>query len=58
MEKYRTAERLVIRRPCPVVSKENSRSVTLRSLCTLCAGSAKLTTFEFLHFLEALEDSK
>ena len=57
MEKYQTAGRLVIRRPCPVVSKEK-KSVTLRSLCTLCSWSAKRKTFEFVHFLEALEDCK
>ena len=56
MEKYQTAGRLVIRRPCPVVSEENFISVTLGSLRTQCSGSAKRTTFEFFHFLEALED--
>ena len=35
-----------------------SCSVTLGSLRTLCTGSAKRTTFEFFHFLEALEDYK
>ena len=58
MEKYRNVGCLVIRRPCPVVSEENFLSVTLRSLRTLCSGSAKQTTFEFFHFLEALDDSK
>lgn len=53
MEKYQTARRLVIRRPCPVVSEENFLSVTHGSLRTLCSGSAKQTTFEFFHFLEA-----
>ena len=41
-----------------VVSEENFLSVTLGSLRTLCSGSAKRTTFEFFHFLEALEDCK
>ena len=58
MEKYQTAGRLVIRRTCPVESEENFPSVTLGSLRTLCSGSAKRTTFEFFHFLEALEDCK
>ena len=58
MEKYQTAGRLVIRRPCPVVFEENFASVTLGSLRTLCSGSAKRTTFEFFHFLEAFEDFK
>ena len=40
MEKYKTAGRLVIRRPCPVVSYENFLSVTLGSLPTLCTRSA------------------
>ena len=35
MEKYQTAGRLVIRRPCPVVSGENFLSVTLGSLRTV-----------------------
>ena len=55
MEKYQTAGRLVIRRPCPVVSEENFPSITLGSLCTLCTRSAKRTTFQFFHFLEVLE---
>ena len=58
MEKYQTAGRLVIRRPYPVASGENFLSVTLRSLRTLCTRSAKRTTLEFFHFLEALEDCK
>ena len=58
MEKYQTAGRLVIQRPCPAVSEENFLSVTLGSFRTLCSGSAKRTTFEFFHFLEALEDCK
>ena len=58
MEKYQTAGRLVIRRPCLVVSGENFLSVTLGSLRTLCTRSAKRTTLEFFHFLEALEDCK
>ena len=44
MEKYQTAGRLVIRRPCPVVSGENFLSVTLGSLRTLCTRSAKQIT--------------
>ena len=55
MEKYQTAGRLVIRRPCPLVSEENFPSITLGSLCTLCTRSAKRTTFQLFHFLEALE---
>ena len=51
MEKCQTAGRLVTRKPCPVVFGENS-------LSTLCLWSAKQTTFEFFHFLEALEDCK
>ena len=35
-----------------------SKNVTLRSLRTLCKRSAKRTTLEFFHFLEALEDCK
>ena len=58
MEKYQTAGRLVIRRPCPVVSGENFLSVTLGSLRTLCSRLAKRTMLEFFHFLEALEDCK
>ena len=58
MEKYQTAGRLVIRRPCPVVSGENFLSVTLGSLRTLCTRSAKRITLAFFHFLEALEDCK
>ena len=58
MEKYQTAGGLVIRRPCPVVFEENFVSVTLGSLRTLCSGSAKRTTFEFFHFLEAFGDFK
>ena len=42
MEKYQAAGPLIIRRPCPVVYEET--------------GSAKRKTFEFFHFLEALED--
>ena len=38
MEKYQTAGRLVIRRPCPVVSGENFQSVTPGSLFVLCTG--------------------
>ena len=56
METYQTAGRLVIRRPCPVVSGENFLSVTLGSLRTLCTRSAKRITLAFFHFLEALED--
>ena len=55
MEKYQTAGRLVIRRPCPVVSEENFPSITLGSLRTLCTRSPKRTTFHLFHFLEALE---
>ena len=58
MEKYQTAGRLVIWRPCPVVSGENFLSVTLGSLRTLCTRSAKRRTLAFFHFLEALEDCK
>ena len=58
MEKCQPAGRLVIRRSRPVVSGENFLRVTLGSLRTLCTGSAKRTTFEFFHFLEALEDYK
>ena len=58
MEKYQTAGRLVIRRPCPVVCEENLLSVTLGCLRTLCSGSVRRITFEFFHFLEALEDCK
>ena len=65
MEKNQTVGRLVIRRPCPVVSEKNClglgshgcHGVTVGSLRSLCSGSAKRTTFEFFHFLEALEDS-
>ena len=38
MEKYHTAGRLVIRRPCPVVSGENFLSVTLGSLALYVQG--------------------
>ena len=42
-----------------VESEENFfLSDTLGSLHTLLTGSAKRTTFEFFHSLEALEDSK
>ena len=58
METYQTAGRLVIQRPCPVVSGENFLSVTLGSLRTVCTRSAKRTTLGFFHFLEALEDCK
>ena len=58
MEKYQTAGRLVIRRPCPVVFGENILSAMLGSLHTLCTRSAKRTTLEFFHFLESLEDYK
>ena len=58
MEKCQTAGRLVIRRPCLVVSGENFLSVALGSLRTLYTRSAKRTTLEFFHFLEALEDCK
>ena len=58
MEKYQTAGRLVIRRPCPVVFGENILSVTLGSLHTLCTRSAKRITFAFFYFLEALEECK
>ena len=47
MEKYQTAGRLVIRRPCLVVSGENFLTVTLGSLCTLCTRSAKRITLAF-----------
>ena len=40
------------------VSGENLLSVTPGSLRTLCTRSAKRTTLEFFHFLEALEDCK
>ena len=40
------------------VSGENLLSVTPGSLRTLCTRSAKQTTLEFFHFLEALEDCK
>ena len=58
MGKYLTAGRLVIRRPCPVVSGVNFLSVTLGSLRTLFTRSAKRITLAFFHFLEALEDCK
>ena len=41
---------------CPVESVEKYFLGSVPTLCT--AGSAKRTTFEFFHFLEALEDSK
>ena len=41
------------------IRRKNFLSVTRGCLRTLCtAGSAKRTTFEFFHSLEALEDSK
>ena len=43
---------------CPEESEENSLGVTLGSLRTLCTRSAKRTTLDFFHFLEALEDCK
>ena len=43
---------------CPEESEENSLGFTLGSLRTLCTRSAKRTTLEFFHFLEALEDCK
>ena len=58
MEKHQAAGRLVIRRPCPVVSEGKKKSVTLGSLRTLCSGSVKRKMFEYFHFLEALEDCK
>ena len=45
---------LVRQRP----KKKKKKSVTLESLRNLASGSAKRKTFEFLHFLEALEDCK
>ena len=53
----RLPETLVSRRPSPVVSEEK-KIVTLGSLRNLGSGSAKRKTFEFFHFLEALEDCK
>ena len=38
------------------VSGENFLSVTVGSLLTLCTRSAKRTTLEFFHFVEALQD--
>ena len=58
MEKYQAVGRLVIRRPCPVVSGENFLSVTLGSLRNLCTRSAKRTTLAFFHPLEVLEAFK
>ena len=58
MEKYQTAGRLIIRRPCLVLSGENVLCVTLGSLRTLCTRSAKRITSAFFHFLEALKDCK
>ena len=58
MEKYQTAGRLVIRRPCPVVFGESFLSVTLGSLRIVSIRSAKRTMLEFFQFLEALEDCK
>ena len=43
---------------CPEESEENFLGVTLGSLLTLYTKSAKRTTLEFFHFLEALEDCK
>ena len=58
MDGYQTAGRLVIRRPCPVVSGENVLRVTLGSLQSQFTRSVKRTTLEFLHFPEALVDCK
>ena len=58
MEKYQTAGRLVFRRLCPVVSGENFLTLTLGFIRTLCTRSAKRSTFEFFHILEAPEDFK
>ena len=52
MENYQTAGRLVIRRPCPVVS-------WILDLSVLCVqGRRNGQRLNFFHFLEALEDYK
>ena len=54
MEKYQTARRLVIRRPCPVKIFLVSR-LDLFSLCVQGQRNGQRWNF---HFLEALEDCK
>ena len=54
MEKYQTSGRLVIRRPCSVVSEEKKVS----RLDSSYSVSAKWTTLKFFHFLDAFEDCK
>ena len=55
MEKYQTAGRLVIRRPCPVKIFMVSR-LDLFALCE--QGQRNGQRWNFFDFLEALEDCK
>ena len=59
MKKISDCQTLSYSKTVPVeFEKKKFHSVTLGSLRTLCTESAKRTTFKFVHFLVALEDSK
>ena len=58
MKKISDCQTLSYSKTVPVEFEKNFLSVTLRSLRTACAELAKRTTFKFVHFLVALEDSK
>ena len=57
-EKISNCRTLGFSKTVPVEFEKKFLSVTLGSLRTACAELAKRTTFKFVHFLVALEDSK
>ena len=58
MKKISDCQTLSYSKTVPVEFEKNFLSVTLGSLRTACAELAKRTTFKFVYFLGALEDSK
>ena len=58
MKKISDCQTLSYSKTVPVELEKNFLIVTLGSLRTACAELAKRTTFKFVHFLVALEDSK
>ena len=58
MKKLSDCQTLSYSKTVPVEFEKKFHSVTLGSLRTACAELAKRTTFKFVHFQEALEDSK
>ena len=58
MKKISDCQTLSYSKTVPVEFEKKFHSVTLGYPRTLCTESAKRTTFKFVHFLVALEDSK